>query len=102
MVLKASVTHFEDVSVGSTTTKAYVINVDNNGTKWQLKKRYSEFEAFHKVVKPDVPGVIFPGKGGLFGAPDPLKRCGDLNDYMTEVASRSSNKKLSSASQEAL
>jgi hypothetical protein len=57
MVLKATVSHFEDVD----SHKVYVTNVDNGSSKWQLKFRYSEFEIFYKNVKPDVAGVIFPG-----------------------------------------
>jgi hypothetical protein len=57
MVLKATVTHFEDQDAH----KVFITNVDNDGTKWQLKKRYSQFETFYKAIKPDVGGVIFPG-----------------------------------------
>lgn len=56
-VLKTTVSHFEDQE----SHKVYVTNIENDGTKWQLKKRYSEFEILHKAIKGDVAGVIFPG-----------------------------------------
>ena len=44
--------------------------------------------------------VLSAGKFGFFQKPNPLKRCGELNEYLQEVVSRSNYNKLSKDSQD--
>ena len=58
MVLNAAVSSFND---GGRHT-VYVTNVATGGISWDLRIRYSRFDAFYKAIKSDVAGLPFPGQ----------------------------------------